>query len=126
MKHGAINNKLPLRFAKKTQKAPQQFQKEETVCACAVTRPAVTPSLYPCIEPQGAEPIGSQQVVVWQVSYGNIMEISKLCKKWVGSWEGTDHFSFSPSRSRYVETLPQNFGVNASLESRFCISNLYC
>ena len=72
MKHGDINNKLPMRFAKKAQKA-QQFQKEET--ACAVTRPAVTPSLYPCIEPQGgAESIGSQQdqqVVVWQVSYGN-------------------------------------------------------
>ena len=45
--------------------------------------PKKTPSLYPCIEPQGgAESIGSQQVVVWQVSYGNIMEISKLCKIW--------------------------------------------
>ena len=116
----AINNKLPLRFAKK---APQQFQKEETACECVRCVPPTR--LHPCIhdEPQGgAESIGSQQVVVRQVS----LEISKLCYKiWVGSWEGTDHFSFSPSRSRCVETL-QNFGVNASLESRFCISDLYC
>ena len=67
---------------RKLKKLHSSFKKrKQRAHACAVTRPAVTPSLYPCVEPQGgAESIGSQQVVVRQVSYGNIMEISKLCK----------------------------------------------